>query len=426
MIEKATAAILVISAAVVLSACAQLQLPKSQLEAPKVVEQAPTPELPPPEAPPPEPKALYQWYGDGRSVSHIEVNVDKQKAVFYAGPHEIGWATVASGVRSNPTPTGRFAVSEKVADKRSNLYGKIYNSRGKLVRRNAERGVHPIPAGGRFEGAKMPYFLRLTNDGIGMHAGPIPRPGRPASHGCIRLPSGMAPVLFKHVAVGTPVSIVGSGPSYTSYLASQQRKVRRGAPSARPEGGEVAATAGALRKPATAPAVQQATPSTAGTAEITAATAAPAAFEAATPVAAATSSTPPTPAGDESTVPSQPAEDASQKAAAATPPSQPATATAPAPEPTEPAAPAATSEVNAVVTEAAAGTEATQPPPASAEPATPTPAPAAAPASATPPAKPASAAPVASMAGTSGGAANDVVAPTPPPAPAPSQPQGEG
>jgi hypothetical protein len=243
--SRSAAALVALSAVFILSACAQLQPPKPQAEAPKVAQK------PPPVPPPPEPAALYQWYGDGRTVSHIEIDVDQQKAVFYDGPHQIGWAMVASGIRSYPTPTGRFAVTEKIVEKRSNLYGKIYNSKGKLVRRNAEMGVHPIPAGGRFEGAKMPYFMRLTNDGIGMHAGPIPKPGRPASHGCIRMPHKMAPVLYQHVSIGTPVSIVGSGPSYERYLAAQRAKAKKRAPAAAPET-TVAATAQPEGAPATA------------------------------------------------------------------------------------------------------------------------------------------------------------------------------
>ncbi len=252
-VSRSAAALIALSAVFLLSACAQLQPPKPQTEAPKVAQK------PPPVPPPPEPAALYQWYGDGRTVSHIEIDVDKQKAVFYDGPHQIGWAMVASGIRSYPTPTGRFAVTEKIVEKRSNLYGKIYNSKGKLVRRNAEMGVHPIPAGGRFEGAKMPYFMRLTNDGIGMHAGPIPKPGRPASHGCIRMPHEMAPVLYQHVSIGTPVSIVGSGPSYERYLAAQRAKAKKRAPAAAAET-TVAATAQPEGAPATAEPESSTTP----------------------------------------------------------------------------------------------------------------------------------------------------------------------
>ena len=68
----------------------------------------------------------------------------------------------------------------------------------------------------------MPYYLRITYDGVGLHAGPIPRPGHPASHGCIRLPAKMAPVLFEHVGVGTKVSIVGNGPDYGNYAQKQR------------------------------------------------------------------------------------------------------------------------------------------------------------------------------------------------------------
>ncbi len=236
-----------------LSGCAQW--PKAQTETQAVAQAAvpePVQEAPPepahqlePEPPPPKPSPLYQWNGDGRRVSRIDIDVDEQKAVFYDGSQEVGWTRVASGLRSFPTPTGQFTVREKVADKRSNIYGKIYNSKGQVVRKNAELGVHPIPPGGRFEGAEMPYFLRLTNDGIGLHGGSIPRPGRPASHGCIRLPRALAPVLYSHVGVGTTVSIVGSGPSYETYLAQQARKAAKRRPPAAPAETVVAAAGGA-------------------------------------------------------------------------------------------------------------------------------------------------------------------------------------
>lgn len=170
----------------------------------------------------PKPGKLYEWDGDGRSVTRIVINTDEQKARFYSGDEQIGWTTVASGVSKYPTPVGHFEVMEKVENKRSNLYGKIYTGGGKVLRSDARSGRDAVPSGARFEGAKMPYFLRLTYDGIGLHAGPIPRPGRPASHGCIRMPSKMAPVVFKHVNVGTQVSIVGKGPSYGNYVQKQR------------------------------------------------------------------------------------------------------------------------------------------------------------------------------------------------------------
>jgi len=179
---------------------------------------------PPPTKPAAQPtrKRLYEWHGKDAAVSLIEIDVDEQIARFYSGERQIGWSTVASGVASFPTPTGQFAIIEKVTEKRSNLYGKIYDRNGKLVNADARFGRDPIPPGGRFVGASMPYFMRLTYDGIGIHAGPIPRPGNPASHGCIRLPKGLAPVLFRQVPMGTPVRIMGQGPSYERYIAGER------------------------------------------------------------------------------------------------------------------------------------------------------------------------------------------------------------
>lgn len=209
-----------------LTACASIDT-DSNTQAPA---ETPTPTVAPSagEVPilPGEPK-LYVLPDEKRAITRIVVDTEMQQARFYDGNEEIGWTTVATGVSSYPTPTGEFRVIEKVENKRSNLYGKVYGKGGKLVNANARVGRDPIPDGGRFEGARMPYFLRLTNDGIGLHAGPIPRPGRPASHGCIRVPAKVAPRMFEQIALGTPVSIEGVGPSYERYLAQQRAAAAR-------------------------------------------------------------------------------------------------------------------------------------------------------------------------------------------------------
>jgi len=166
-----------------------------------------------PQEDPPAPGVLWEWEGDGRRVSHIWVDVDTQKARFFDGADQIGWTTIASGRKKYPTPTGRFVVMEKISKKRSNLYGKIYNRRGRVVKSSAKQGRDRIPSGGRFVGASMPYFMRLTYDGIALHAGAIPNPGSPASHGCIRMPKDVAPVVFRHVDIGTSVSITSEAPA---------------------------------------------------------------------------------------------------------------------------------------------------------------------------------------------------------------------
>jgi hypothetical protein len=51
----------------------------------------------------------------------------------------------------------------------------------------------------------MPFMQHITWSGIAMHAGP--RPGYPASHGCIRLPENFAVWLFHATRVGARVIV---------------------------------------------------------------------------------------------------------------------------------------------------------------------------------------------------------------------------
>jgi hypothetical protein len=47
--------------------------------------------------------------------------------------------------------------------------------------------------------------MRLTNDGVGHHIGPVLR--HPASHACVRGPSGIIPIVYSKVKEGTRVVI---------------------------------------------------------------------------------------------------------------------------------------------------------------------------------------------------------------------------
>ncbi len=186
--------------------------------------------------PPPPPAPVKQeykypgeWTGGDKAITHMVVNVDVQRATLYHGDEVVGWTYLASGIPSFPTPTGSFKIQEKITDKVSNLYGKGYDKDGKLVNSDFKQGRDLLPEGGRFEPAKMPLFMRLTSDGVGMHIGPIPNPGRRASHGCIRLPSKMATILYQRLSIGTSVTIVGRGPEYSSYLAQSSKKAAENA-----------------------------------------------------------------------------------------------------------------------------------------------------------------------------------------------------
>lgn len=152
---------------------------------------------------------LYVWHGAGEpGPVRVTIDLSEQKAYVFRNQQNIAWSYVATGRGGFRTPSGTFRITEKVVDKRSNKYGSIVNANGVVINGNATSGVHAVPSGGKFVGAKMPYWMRLTSTGVGMHAGPIPNPGSPASHGCIRLPYTMAQMLYSIAPMGTPVTIV--------------------------------------------------------------------------------------------------------------------------------------------------------------------------------------------------------------------------
>ncbi|HEY5770956.1 MAG TPA: L,D-transpeptidase family protein [Terrimicrobium sp.] len=152
---------------------------------------------------------LYEWNStDLFGELSIIIDLRSQIAEVYSGGQRIGWSIVATGKEGFDTPGGEYTILEKVVEKYSTLYGKTVDAAGSTVRADADVRRHSPPEGGRFVFAPMPYWMRLTWRGIGMHAGPIPRPGNPASHGCIRLPRAFAIQLFDYVRIGTPVRII--------------------------------------------------------------------------------------------------------------------------------------------------------------------------------------------------------------------------
>lgn len=157
-----------------------------------------------------QPDRPYSYFEDQEVDAPLSVRIvlSEQTAHFYRGDVKVGQSRVATGRSGHRTPTGSFRILEKKQGKRSNLYGKIYDAAGNLKNSDADTRIHSVPAGGKFVGCSMPYWMRLTGSGIGMHVGPIPNPGSPASHGCIRMPRHMASTLFQHAPRGTKVTIV--------------------------------------------------------------------------------------------------------------------------------------------------------------------------------------------------------------------------
>lgn len=152
---------------------------------------------------------MYVWNGSSKP-GPLSVNIDlsEQKAYLFKGGENVGWTYVATGRSGFSSPTGTFRIMEKIVDKRSNRYGMIVDSNGDVVNSNATAGVSRVPPGCHFVGARMPYWMRITGYGVGLHAGAIPNPGSPASHGCIRLPRDMAETIFQNASVGTRVTIM--------------------------------------------------------------------------------------------------------------------------------------------------------------------------------------------------------------------------
>jgi lipoprotein-anchoring transpeptidase ErfK/SrfK len=90
------------------------------------------------------------------------VSLRSQRITVYDSKGWILRAPVSSGTKGRETPAGIFSVIQKVEEHYSNLY----------------------------DDAFMPHMQRITWSGIALHGGVLP--GRPASHGCIRLPFDFA------------------------------------------------------------------------------------------------------------------------------------------------------------------------------------------------------------------------------------------
>lgn len=145
------------------------------------------------------------WDGNGVSGSpRIRISLAEQKAFFYKGEQLVGVSAIATGREGFDTPPGSFKIQQKNKDHVSSKYGDYVDAAGNVVVKDVDRTKDKMPPGARYDGAKMPFFMRV-NGGVGMHEGFLP--GYPASHGCIRMPGFMAETFFNNVSVGTPVII---------------------------------------------------------------------------------------------------------------------------------------------------------------------------------------------------------------------------
>jgi lipoprotein-anchoring transpeptidase ErfK/SrfK len=137
--------------------------------------------------------------------ARVVVSISKQRVFLYGGEELYIDSPISSGKSAGMTPTGSFTVIQKDPNHRSNIYGSFVDSSGRTVRAGVSTRVDSAPSGTHFVGSPMKWFMRLTNNGIGLHVGLLP--GYPASHGCIRLPEAIAPLIYQKVKIGTPVVI---------------------------------------------------------------------------------------------------------------------------------------------------------------------------------------------------------------------------
>ncbi len=140
------------------------------------------------------------------SNSSLIIDISLQRAMLYNGDIVALDYPISSGTESHPTPPGDYKILEKTKDKRSNAYGKIVDTNGDIINADASARKSKVPAGSEFVGAPMPYWMRLTWDGVGHHVGNVPR--YPASHACIRGSKSVVPLVFSKVKIGTLVKIV--------------------------------------------------------------------------------------------------------------------------------------------------------------------------------------------------------------------------
>lgn len=146
-------------------------------------------------------------YWDGDSVSgspKVVIHLGEQRAYFYKSGTLVGVSTISSGREGLNTVTGNFHIIQKDKDHVSSRFGDYVDAYGNVIQKDVDTEKDPKPPGAKYDGAKMPYFMRIVG-GTGMHEGFLP--GYPASHGCIRMPGFMAEAFFRNVSLGTPVTI---------------------------------------------------------------------------------------------------------------------------------------------------------------------------------------------------------------------------
>lgn len=121
----------------------------------------------------------YFWDAEGIPADGpltITIDLEAETMSVFRDGYEIGATAILYGADEKPTPLGVHKITQKKVHHISNLYG-----------------------------APMPYMMRLTNDGVAIHASEVEMGA--ATHGCIGVPKPFAKLLFAQAKLGDRVII---------------------------------------------------------------------------------------------------------------------------------------------------------------------------------------------------------------------------
>src|SRR3954470_4988195 len=104
----------------------------------------------------------------------VVVSLAKQRAYLLIGEEVVVDSPISSGKRGHTSPSGSFSVLEKDANHHSSIYGDFVDSSGRVVRAGVSAKIDSAPSGTHFDGATMKWFMRLTDEGVGMHVAILP------------------------------------------------------------------------------------------------------------------------------------------------------------------------------------------------------------------------------------------------------------
>ena len=116
-------------------------------------------------------------YEDEQQERNFIIDLSEQKVYYYNGGELKKTSRISSGRSGFRTKAGKYVITDKTKNKRSNIY----------------------------DNAEMPYFQRFSCGAIGFHEGNTY--SRYASHGCIRLPMSVAKYFWGQTKLGDRVEI---------------------------------------------------------------------------------------------------------------------------------------------------------------------------------------------------------------------------